>query len=278
MQTVQGKVFKQCALCHKQQNAPRHWIRYRPTPVVEPLVQLHAFVANGEHIDARGRHHPICGECGKAQQSKRHIRASTNGTHQEEAPRTGVGIPVMAGSPLPDSRPKARPKPIHEYPREVIQLAYALDAAIDLPVGAFEWRSRLRAVELRATIDFVPKSGGEAWRQPTDSERSTGKPVAAPPVDEELLKPLPEARIERVEPSVRSRARAMTKSIKDHRHRELATRAVTDGWNLKRTGSGHWRLEKGDQALVFAQTGSDHRGWLNCRARARRLGIDTEGL
>ena len=58
--------------------------------------------------------------------------------------------------------------------------------------------------------------------------------------------------------------------------KELNRRLTALGWDLAKTGSGHWlaRPPDGGQGEIYADTPSDHRAMANTKARLRRRGVD----
>lgn len=277
-----GRVHPLCKECGKANNAPAHRataIAGPPPPTLvrkggpsaasqQPPVDHHDFVDSYERIpDKIGKLHRKCATCGQPKISPRHRPA------QRTKPATVPPEPIAE----PEAKPKPAPLPTT---REEWLLALALDALLELPIEAVEWRVRLRAHELRRAMDHIPETGQEKWRhsyiEPEETREREERELA--PIMAEIELPTPKRRIERVEKSAHARARSMTKSIKDPRARELAVRAVADGWTLRRTGNGHFRLERGMAALTFGGTPSDWRAWLNTRATAQRKGIDVEGL
>lgn len=200
----------------------------------------HAFVDSGQRLaGSDGRLFKVCAECG----------------------RRNVGLvhsPAEKASPMP----VAKTKPT--IAREVRLLALALEGVLDLPMDTLGWSIFMRALDLRKAIPipFDPQS------RPLDE---TPKPRPTPIVVSELP-------VERLSGPVRARAKTATKGIRDKRMREIATRAVAQGWTLRATGGGHYQLWQGDKAIVFSGTPSDHRAWLNVKARAKRAGIDVSDL
>jgi hypothetical protein len=59
--------------------------------------------------------------------------------------------------------------------------------------------------------------------------------------------------------------------------REIANRAIADGWQMTRAGS-HYKFSKASHTFILPATTGDHRAWKNAKATARRLGINVEGL
>jgi len=231
--------------------------------------------------DARGRRLSICATCGKLR---------IGATHRAD----GAALPIerhpsAEAKPKPELKHRARLRPpavVPRLPRELIALALILDAVIELPPELIGWRVHLRSQDLRRAIPEIPPS--RPARAPAELDETGDTVPAAPPSrarsdaagvnPARLHEPTQEPLIEHAPPSERSRARALAKSIRDPRFRELATRAIVAGWTLERTGSGHWKLKHGPATLTIPQTSSDHRSWMNGRAAARRLGIDTEGI
>lgn len=139
-------------------------------------------------------------------------------------------------------------------PGALVQLAHAIDAVLelpDLPIGL-----EMRATFLREAID-VPKRLPE----PIEVDVSPRQRIQAP-----------------AERAAVSRARDQAKRIPDRTCRELAVRALAAGWQMRRTGSGHFLLEHGRQRLTLPASPSDWRGVRNATAQARRLGLDTSNL
>lgn len=234
------------------------------------LVTRHPFAPSGRYeLDRRGRRLELCATCGRKR------IGLTHGRREEPARRAGRDIEGPAG--VRDTHERVSPAP--PPPRELLLVALALDALLELPAGSLEWRLELRAHALREAI-ALPRS--EAFARPAEEAApGTATNPAEPLRDAELLEVLeapPAARIEDAPPALRSRARALTRGITDKRYRELAVRAVIAGWNLRRTGAGHWLIEHGRESITFSSTPSDRRAWLNTRARARRAGLDVEGL
>lgn len=227
--------------------------RLRPGP--------HPFAYGGEPlVDRRGRIHPTCIDCGMPQNARgRHARTRA------------------AAKP---AEPRARaPRPV-AVPREIAQLAYALDAVLALPSDVAGWRLLVRAQETRAAIAGVPELASakpdaepEPEPEPGPTTRAAAPAVDVPPVE------LAPRLVDTVEPSAVARARQLTRGVRDERARELAVRAVVAGWHLRRRGGGgHWLLECGDKRIALQQSYGDRRSWLNLRAAARRHGLDVEGL
>jgi hypothetical protein len=74
------------------------------------------------------------------------------------------------------------------------------------------------------------------------------------------------------------RAKVASRGINDPKMRAIATRAIEQGWTLRKTGD-HWALDHtGENPIVFATTTSDKRAWRNVRATAKRRGINVEGI
>lgn len=204
-------------------------------------MEKHAFVDSGERSSGSdGRMFKVCAECGKRNVGLVHLAT------EKASP-----------SPLPKPR-----KPT--VAREVKMLALALEAVLDLPMDTLGWSLFLRSMDLRKAIPipFDPQS------RPLDE---TPKPRPEPIVISDLP-------VERLSGPVRARAKATTKAINDKHMRELATRAVAQGWTLHHTGGGHWKLMKGKRVMLFSGTPGDHRAWLNMRARAKRNGIDVSDI
>lgn len=152
------------------------------------------------------------------------------------------------------------PMPVRAVPpREVRMLALALDAVLALPPDVIGWRVSLRANDLRSAITDVPRE--------------------VEPVLVTVPKPVPDMPVARTHTSpVRARARSSTKGIANEKMRAVATRAIEHGWQLAKTGSGHYRLEKEGKSLIFAATTSDNRAWRNFRSLAKRHGINVEDI
>lgn len=204
----------------------------------------HAFVDSGETMtDAKGRHLRLCDVCLKPKIGTGHDAQA------QPAARTPLTARVVRKAPLA---------------REVRMLALALDAVLDAPIDNIGWRVYIRSLDLRKAI-------------PIDRDADS-KPI------EQIEKPLPPpedvSNLHYTAPPapVRARASAATKGIRDDRMREIANRAIADGWIGSRTGSGHYRLTKGGQAIVIGMNVSDNRAWKNAKAKARQLGINVEGL
>jgi hypothetical protein len=245
-----------------------HGTAERPAAVPVPV---HPFAPSGRFApDSTGRRQlALCATCGR--------NRLAYAVHERPEPK-----------PKPAPKPRRRPELVPASPRELVELALMLDAVIELPPELIGWRVHLRSQELRRAIPEIPPS--RPARAPAEldatgdslpaaspsrarSDAAGVNPAAPPGATQE-----PAVLIEHAPPSERSRARALAKAIKDARFRELAVRAIVAGWTLERTGSGHWKIKHGASALVIPQTPSDHRAWMNARAHARRLGIDTEGL
>lgn len=201
---------------------------------------VHTFIDSGiVKQDSVGRALHICETCGKSNRGRGH------------GPQR-----LADGTPLPPVARKKAPKPI--VPRPVRILALALDEVLALPMDVIGWRTYVRATDLRASITDVPR----------DPEQI----IETVPKFEPVPEPMPKTRGGKVPAS--ARARSMTKGIQSQNMRELATKAVEQGWTLERTGSGHYRLTKGSEHIVFAATTSDMRAWRNVRATMKRKGID----
>jgi hypothetical protein len=247
----------------------------------------HAFAPSGRVvIDARGRRLSICATCGKLRVGATH--RADGAALPVEWRRGAEPKPAPEPKPKPEPKPRRRPELVPAAPRELIELALMLDAVIELPPELIGWRVHLRSQSLRSAIPEIPPS--RPARAPAElDETGDSLPAASPsrarsdaagvnPAAPAAATQEPAVLIEHAPRSERSRARALAKAIKDARFRELAVRAIVAGWTLERTGSGHWKIKHGASALVIPQTPSDHRSWMNARAHARRLGIDTEGL
>jgi hypothetical protein len=143
-------------------------------------------------------------------------------------------------------------------------LALALDAVIELPMDVVGWGIMLRAMDLRKQLPIARDPGAPP---PTEQEPKPRVVSDSQPIVPEYLSG-----------PVRSRAKVATKAIRDPKMREVATRAVAEGWQLSATKSGHWRLDMGRAHIIFPKTPSDHRSWLNMRASAKRHGIDVSDV
>lgn len=249
----------------------------------------HAFADSGQReTGPGGRSYAICETCGRKRIGPSHGRVAELAPYRDGSPRKRPQRVAGPGRPGPEL--------VVPTAREVVQLALMLDAVLDLPAELVGWRLHLRAGELRKAMPEIPASR-PARAHPVDARGEVGT-MPAPPSDRarsggvgashdargELPRLGPNGTvneprmIELAPSSTRSRARSLSKSIADRRMRELAARAIVDGWSLARSGGGHWKLTRGDATLVLPNTPTDHRSYANARAQARRLGVDVEGL
>lgn len=205
----------------------------------------HNFVDSGKRSPAKdGRLLRICEVCGQTNIGTRHgMRALTA---EEITKRHG------------EYKPK--PKPVVIVPRAIRLLALTLDEVIDLPMDVVGMRTWVRANDLRASLTDVPR----------DPQTET---VTIP-----KFEPVPMPKGARHSAPVKARARVATKGIRHQFMREVANAAIEQGWQLERTGTGHYRLGKEGKHIVFAATTSDQRAWRNFKATAKRHGINVEGI
>lgn len=257
----------------------------------------------------------LCHECGKPPNAPLHRPQAQPGYVAPPA----VADPVVAdlaplAAPLPVSGiaphlvpleylPALAPPPSHVHAGS-LALALALDAVLAAhDTGGLTPPAVVYATALRAMLE-VPRFALEAPEEEEDPQgvrhreavRAVADVRAKVQVSDRLVAyrdpapdyasvpgtpwaPRPEAQAP-VQTSARARAREVTKGIRNDRVRELATRAVAQGWTPRKTGDGHLRLEHaGHPPLVLSMTGTaDGRSWRNARAAARRRGLDVAGL
>jgi hypothetical protein len=221
--------------------------------------QRHELVWEGDvKVDARGRRLKICAACGKIAVGQTHTplpkakRESDNQKLGREKAREAINY-------------------LHT-PWEVRLLAIALDRAIAAGPDVLGWRLAMRAADCRRTIDLPPELEPEMMVVPQES-------IAQQEVDNYQYR-RPRSYTE-VTQSALSRARQTTKGIKHDSMRELATRAVSLGAQLRKGRGGHIILSGGplNAQLVFSGTSDGSaRAWENLRAEAKRRGLDVSGL
>lgn len=247
-----------------------------------PANPPHPFEPSGRRVTSdAGRTYELCAVCGRKRIGLSHGRAGDPSNRTARDPF----------APSKQRGPSHRPK--HEYHREHLALALALDSLLDLPTELVDWRVTLRAQALRASLGGIPRTSGasregevsmpdvasrfEPGAATSGTTQSTPPPL--PVIGSNGSYDAPDAvLIEHAPPSVKARARALSKGITHKPLRELATRAIVDGWNLKRDGSNHWALTRGTERLTLPGTMGEGRAWQNVKALAKRHGIDVEGL
>ena len=247
----------------------------------------HRFVPSGRRMSGalrphtRGQRPELCAAPGCDQ-------PRTDPAHRSPAGRWPAIRPERAPAPAGQERRRAPRRALRPPAcRELVMLAYAIDEVLEIDESEIGWRETLRARELRSALAYIPRADGALRRSATEvSPAGSGgeeparqdRPVTHhAPADPEPLVPI---QLEHVPPSDRARARSQAKAISDKACRELATRAIAAGWQLKR-GSNHWILYRPNvpgRLTLPSDVQGYWRGWRNVRASAKRLGIDVEGL
>jgi hypothetical protein len=242
--------------------------------------------SGGTRPDRRGRIISICGECQRARNAPQHRDSAIAGP----APRMTLEerrAERVAATARHRLRVVERPLAV-PTPRELVMLAYMIDEILELELGPDSWRIRLRAIALRQALPpEIPRAAGAPHIAEPDGEVSVPAPVSDEPAQRAPAPYLdappaePTIMIEHRPVSERSRARALSKRIADKAARELATRAIAAGYQLRRTGGGHWILElpgSEERLTLPNRIAGYERGWKNVRAHAKRMGIDVEGI
>jgi hypothetical protein len=237
----------------------------------------HAFRPGGDElVNRRGRRQRLCAECSKAENSPRHRSYAIPGPAPAKTPRitkTPAARPLKPRRALRVDRPPIR--------TEVRLLAAALDLVLQLPADDVGWRLRIRAGDCRAAIPEIPvetppeRPGSTETRETPEPTMSPPPPTLAParvPGD------LAARTIDRVPHGAVARAKSQARRIKDPKLREIAVRAIVDGYSFRISGNNHGVLRKGARTLGMPLGDTDPRSWRNQRAAAKRLGIDVEGI
>lgn len=243
---------------------------------------LHEFIPGEKVPNARGRMMILCAaeDCGKPRNAWRHrvpgyqAQAPTRTDYERERRRRRQrerreNAPTRARQAAPFIPNAARDKPAQIWQVEL--LALALDQAIAAGPEAIGWRVLMRAQATREAIGTV------APRRPP---RPAPVTIAQDAPTAPLTAVTGEAHHAPVEPAL-ARARQATKGIRNDRMRALAVRAVTQGAQVRKSGSGHLILSGGPlrEPLSISTTGNGlGRGWQNLRASAARKGMDVSGL
>lgn len=201
----------------------------------------HVFVDSGRvRIGATGRRLRLCAECGKVALGLGHARPP------KYAPPPFREAPVL---PLPD-------------PWQVPALLHAAELVLALPEDAVGWRFRLRV------LDVVRAA----------KEGKDDLPLQRDPTIDEPLPARGAAPVRTTLPSQRSQSRKLLRGL-DTRWKELAERALDEGWQVRTTGTGHLRFEAPTGKIVVTPaTPGAGRAYENARGQFKRSGLNTEGL
>lgn len=241
----------------------------------------HPFKPGGPLVpDSRGRRNPSCLACGAIARARRHWtpeQSAAAALKQGASRRRSNAWRRLAEGPR--GSPQVLPPPqlaaLEPVPRvadwRLSMLRLALDQSLEGPSLSFALRRSLldARAALRSELYGLPAT--DRVEPPTHAAVDYG-PARVGPL-EPLARPSPQ-----VEESS-ARRRALSRKIRDDRTRALVERAVAAGWQWRVTGTGHVALTgPAGESLVMSATPSDHRGYLNNRARARRLGLDVSGL
>lgn len=214
----------------------------------------------------RGSGHRLAGLTGEARALRARRPPREPGAPPEPRPR--VAPPARAEARRPEAPQKRRSRRIPA--RELVVLAGAIDAILELPIDAVGWRLRLRLADIR------PILGVET--HPTLRYDSSAQPEPEPP-SPALLERLPGLQPPVVE-SPRAASLSILTGIRDDKVKALARRAIEDGWEARKTMGGHLALDRGEKTVIISTTvrgGAGH-SWGNIRAEAKRHGIDVSGL
>jgi hypothetical protein len=211
-------------------------------------VSKHVFVDSGRtRIGTTGRRLRLCAECGGVALGTGHARPKKIDAYltlqQYPGPR---GAP---GAPLPD-------------PWQVPALLHAAELVLALPEDAVGWRFRLRV------LDVVRAA----------KEGKDDLPLRRDPAIDEPLPVRGAAPVATTRGSQRAQSRKLLRGL-DTRWRELAERALDEGWQIRTTGTGHLRFEAPTGKVVITPASpGEGRGYLNARSQFKRHGLNTEGL
>lgn len=250
----------------------------------------HPFTWSGELRQGPiGRPSKVCATCGATRPAHRQ-RWAPGSRRRSQAP--GGARAPLTDSPVRPPEPAPEPPPPIE--REVLALILALDTILAEPPDTLPVAAWVRARELR---NALPVPRWEPLAKPPRRPRLAAVPPPAAPALEEAnadREGWPRGggawgngtagaapRADRVDPTM-ARARQATKGIRNDRMRALAARAVAEGWQPRKTGDGHLRLDPpggtGAPIVLSLTATAAGRGWANAKADAKRRGLDVTGL
>jgi len=304
-----GRMVK-CADCDQPKNSPRHREPYgavvgapaahRATPTAD-RPERHGYQPGPTTmVDRAGRRRVLCAECQLPANAQRHRAQRIPGqlslvpalapqgqpTGADTVP-PGVGASAAPGATAPDDAGRAPQPPaprvvaspdvarapdrIKAPPAELALLAIAVDTVLALPVGSVDTGLWVRLASIRQSLD-VPRLASLAPQVTDDDDGLEVRPSA--PGTAPDARPIPRPM------TGPAAATAIVRGIRSDKVRELVKRACRDGWDARKTGSGHIALTRNDRTVIVSATGSSRGGhWFaNVRAEAKRAGIDVAGL